>query len=605
MKAVNDTSDYRAVTNRKVRGPNAQLVLEDGTTVLARRFAPVGPGDMIASADGNVCVLAKHHRQSIPITPTWTWETRLDVAGQLQVVVKEVETADELDGYRRLTAFHYRGSGGAGRRVPLVAIVSAWELPPVVGFIELSSTFLVNTARSKVFDARFCDPERAIGWTRWENSTARRFGNAVVRISRCVVFPELRGLGLSRLLAEAAVAYARDRWHIGGLRPSFIEITAEMLRYWPFVRSAGFQYAGETEGNQHRAAKDMRYLLSRKLGTHGLPQGGGGIMSAQRAYATTLAEVMNNRSLSIEQVVRLLAQSPEKLGDEEWVELHKVFRRPKPTYIRGLTRAGEEFVARRLGSTSKNVALPNPGPRIRISKLGVLAVGKPTSSARARRVQEAFGIVATEFRSSLISDFDLELLPGEILLVGGPSGSGKSLLLKAIRSFLSTDRRNCRLPDGVVVEGECDTARLRVGTLQPVPANRAPIELLESFSLDESLRILASAGLAEPQLFVRRAKTLSVGQTYRLSLALALAQRPDLLLVDEFCEPLDTFTTAAVARRLRHTATSMYLPVVAATADPRRVVTDLRPTKLLLLSSDGSHKVISDPNSWSDAVNYA
>ena len=399
----------------------------NGKSLLLRRFTPAGRGDVIISGSGDYWIRLKGKQEEVRLTPAWGTSAYIEVAGGLEIAIKEIETKEELEGYQRLTEFHYRGAGGAGRRVPLVAIAHCWELPEVVGFIELSSTFLVNTARGKIFNTTFSDPDRGIGWARWDMNAAKKYGNSVVRISRCVVFPELRGIGLSKVLVDAAVQYAKERWHIGGLRPSFIEITAEMLRYWPFVQGSGFIYVGQTEGNRHRAVKDMRYLLGRQARTNGLPQGGGGILSAQRSYAMTLAKVMKAKGLSIEQIITLLQRSPDKLSDEEWVQLYRVYRKPKPTYMRGLTPAACALLERRKALVSQDNDVVKPKtiksePILKIQGFGLEVSSKPTSTARARRVQEAFGIVTSEFRSVLLKDWDLVVNDGDIILIGGPSG---------------------------------------------------------------------------------------------------------------------------------------------------------------------------------------
>ncbi|MCG8608098.1 ATP-binding cassette domain-containing protein [bacterium] len=228
-----------------------------------------------------------------------------------------------------------------------------------------------------------------------------------------------------------------------------------------------------------------------------------------------------------------------------------------------------------------------------IKGLGLEVSAKPTSTARARRVQEAFGIVATEFKTLLLKEWDLVVHPGDAILVGGPSGSGKSLLLRAIRFLAANGRRQGRLPKGVNATGIRQTERINIAVPRMAPPNKSPIELLADKPLDDALKVLANAGLAEAQLFVRPAKTLSLGQNYRLALALALAQDPKLLIIDEFCEPLDYFTTAAVARRLRQTASHEGIAIIAATADPKRVINFFQPTRLVLLSSDGKLKTKS------------
>ena len=579
------------------------LLLEGGSLITVGRFAPVGKGDTLTRIGASLFVQLRKANTRVRLTPAWQTSATLQVDPVLPVTVKEVETAEELAGYQRLTEFHYRGNGGAGRRVPLVACVHCWELPPVVGFIELASSFLVNTARARVLDTRFSDPSRGVAWTQWRtnpiNAASRHPAvpqNSVVRISRCVVFPELRGVGLAKVLVDAAVAFGQQRWHLGGVQPSFIEITAEMLRYWPFVKGSGFRYVGDTDGNEHRVEEDMRYLLRLSLQRRGLPRGGGGILTLQRAHAVLLQKVMYQRGLNLKEVLDYLRRSPEKLSDEDWVQLHRVFRRGKPTYIRGLTRAADMFLHRKGRKDTDRAAMTK---RMRSSVvvdargLSVRVFSRPVKSARARRVQEAFGIVNAEFRSTLVNDLDITVLRGQIILVGGPSGTGKSLLLRAVRYLVGIGPSKGRLPDGVGLEGQRITEGVRVGWPQAIPKAMAPIELLDRFPLNEALQILASAGLADAQLFVRPAYTLSLGQSYRLSLALALAKAPELLLIDEYCEPLDRYCAAAVSKKLRKAAAQRQMGVIVATANPERVYRSLTPDRILLLSSDGTHKWVS------------
>lgn len=84
--------------------------------------------------------------------------------------------------------------------------------------------------------------------------------NLIVRIARVVVDPEFRGLGISSQLVEQAKQYAASRWHVGGRRPLFIEISAEMLRYVDFVTRHGLLHIGDTEGNLERIFKDLRSI---------------------------------------------------------------------------------------------------------------------------------------------------------------------------------------------------------------------------------------------------------------------------------------------------------------------------------------------------------
>ena len=205
-------------------------------------------------------------------------------------------------------------------------------------------------------------------------------------------------------------------------------------------------------------------------------------------------------------------------------------------------------------------------------------------------MQEAFGIITERLETQVVEDLSLKVAPGEIVLVGGASGSGKSLLLQALAWHVSGHRLEWKLPRGVCSGGE-PIRQAKVAMLQQPNLRKSPITLLDEcgLALEGSMRLLASAGLGEAQLFVRPAFTLSSGQRYRLSLALALAQEPDLLLIDEFCEPLDDYSTAAVCSRLRKAVVNGGLSAVVATANANRVAQVLRPDRMLRLLPNRQH----------------
>ena len=214
-------------------------------------------------------------------------------------------------------------------------------MPKVVGFVELSSCFLVNVARKKVLDRPFRDAERGAEWKQWDKETAKRCTNVVVRISRCVVYPELRGVGVAGILAEAAKAFANERWHIGGWRPSFMEITAEMLRYWPFVEKAGFMKVGDTEGNADRIEKTMAYLLDRRANGK-YPEKGGGILAMHKAHAETLHSFTEKQKVSTDEAIQRIKDSPENLSAKDWVALHGLYRKAQACIYAGGDRGSGE-----------------------------------------------------------------------------------------------------------------------------------------------------------------------------------------------------------------------------------------------------------------------
>lgn len=114
---------------------------------------------------------------------------------------------------------------------------------------------------------------------------------------------------------------------------------------------------------------------------------------------------------------------------------------------------------------------------------------------------------------------------GSLVLVTGPSGSGKSQALPLIRDLLPS---------------ECKEA-------QPSIDLNAP--LIDGWDVEPkvAIRRLTSVGLGDPVTWVRRPDELSVGQGQRLVLADLLASSGDLIIIDEFLAGLDRITAKAVA----------------------------------------------------------
>lgn len=588
--------EQHQVRSRTRKGHTTTLRLASGAQLTMPPFAPVGEGDtvQVCRSTGSIGIVIDDGRTVVPLSPVWRREYALSLGGaEVPLTIKEVESEAELAGLNSLKHFHYRGEESAGRTVPLIAVANHPLMPAVVGFIEITSALLVNTARKPILDRPFTDPGSSVCWTRWDMATAKRHTRRLARISRCVVYPELRGLGVATILTEAAAAYARDRWQFGGAKPLFLEITADMLRYSPFVKGAGFSYVGETEGNEGRMLRDMSYLLRRTIASgvrDDFPRGGGGIMHLQRSYATTLLGVMSRRGLKLEQLLNLLRRSPEKLSDDEWIALHKVFRRPKPTYMFGLTEAAtahlHQYMARAKtdGSSSQQRierSMPKSSkPVVTVAKLSLSTSATPSGSPRARKVAEAFGVVTKRLDAVLVKELSVEVREGEVALITGPSGTGKSLLLQAISQALGSGQL---LPSGVAWTAEALSGTASVAWASVKRSEDAPVDFLAERSIEDALTVLSDAGLAEAPLFVRPISTLSDGQTYRLALAAAFAKEPRLLLVDAFCEPLDDLSAIAVCKRLRARTKRTGMAAVVATAAPSRLLAALKPDLVVQL----------------------
>jgi ABC-2 type transport system ATP-binding protein len=183
-----------------------------------------------------------------------------------------------------------------------------------------------------------------------------------------------------------------------------------------------------------------------------------------------------------------------------------------------------------------------------------------------------------------VDDLDLEIQPGQILGLLGPNGAGKSTVLSLIQGLRRPTAGRVRLFGGDPTDYRSraqlgDTpqetalpATLRVGEVidfvgrhyaDPVPV----AELAARFGLGDLLK--------------RQTGALSGGQRRRVSVALAFAGRPKLVLLDEPTTGLDVSGRAELwdAVKREHNAgatvvlTSHYLEEIEALAD-RVVVID-------------------------------
>ncbi|WP_412474621.1 ATP-binding cassette domain-containing protein [Rhizobium sp. WW22] len=561
-----------------IKDDKSILKLADGQRLTMRRFFPAGTEDYIVVDGDSTLVWVKNENRFLEIGKAWSCQFQLEMPNaRTTITFKEIETAEELALYDELRKFHYRGGGGIGRTVPLIGTSDQWDLPSVLGFIEISSSMIANTARKRFFDFPYGEPGGP-HWKSWDRAATKKFSNIICRISRFVIHPEIRGLGIAKHFTAAAREYAASRWHFGGYRPRFLEITADMLRYYKFV-DPSFALMGETEGNEHRLAKDMTYLIRKSrsdLGTKGMPQGGGGIMTLQRAYAKTLLKYLEAKNQSLHDVISTLRHDAAVLDQDMWEALHRLNRRPKPSFVSGLTPCATAYIDIR-----RKFLHGLPAPKLAIGRtrqwkfegVEVRAIAKMAQTSDARLLQDAFGFVGSDLKSTVVQKLDLQLTSGEVTLVCGASGSGKSLLLNALSSLLQGHAVDLYDTDSasLLISGEVDH-RAKVGELPALPEGSVPIALRGRASLEDFIRLAAKCGLAEPQMFVRPVESLSSGQQYRLQIALAFLNNPEVLLIDNFCEPLDRYTAIAVSKGVRQLAKELNVAVVVATATYDRIL---------------------------------
>ena len=165
----------------------------------------------------------------------------------------------------------------------------------------------------------------------------------------------------------------------------------------------------------------------------------------------------------------------------------------------------------------------------------------------------------------VLDGLTLAIRPGEFVAVVGPTGSGKSTL---VRLLLGLERP---VAGRVLVDGR-PLERLRIdlvrrqigvvpqntallaGSLQEVIAGGSDLSLEEAWSAAEQAAVaddIRALPMGMHTLLPEGGGSLSGGQRQRLAIARALARRPRALILDEATSALDNRSQARVSRSLQ------------------------------------------------------
>jgi len=171
------------------------------------------------------------------------------------------------------------------------------------------------------------------------------------------------------------------------------------------------------------------------------------------------------------------------------------------------------------------------------------------------------------FDVPVLSGVDLTIATRETLSIVGPSGTGKSVLLKTTNGLLEPDRGDVRIDGVSVYHAERDQIgemRRKVGYVFQYAALFDSMNVFENvctgLTRDEEKRArspevvrkvceaLEDVNL-DPAIVMRKLPSeLSGGMRKRVGLARAIVGRPEILLYDEPVTGLDPINTAAISR---------------------------------------------------------
>lgn len=182
---------------------------------------------------------------------------------------------------------------------------------------------------------------------------------------------------------------------------------------------------------------------------------------------------------------------------------------------------------------------------------------KTDVTPRTIAVAEAFGLGVDDSQRHVVYDnVDLKIGPTDIVYITGESGSGKSVLLKALEKDLGEEAIN-------IADVKLDRHK--------------PLIDCVGRTVEEGLELLSRVGLNDAFLFVRRYSQLSDGQKYRYRIAKLIKSDKQFWVMDEFCATLDRDTAKIVAYNLQKLARQEGKAVLAATTHTD-LFEDLKPS---------------------------
>jgi len=186
--------------------------------------------------------------------------------------------------------------------------------------------------------------------------------------------------------------------------------------------------------------------------------------------------------------------------------------------------------------------------------------------------------VALQIGGRLIRYPDITIKAGESIALMGPSGAGKTSLLRLLAGLTTPDEGKIIVSGHTLDTVTADAWRARLGWMPQAPhflnASLADnISLGQAGNLDEALHAAAAGPVVEALPDVTQALLgetgggLSGGEARRITLARAIFARPDILLADEPTADLDAETAGIVMTGLTALATRG-CSLIIATHDP-------------------------------------
>ena len=165
----------------------------------------------------------------------------------------------------------------------------------------------------------------------------------------------------------------------------------------------------------------------------------------------------------------------------------------------------------------------------------------------------------------LISDLSFSINRGDFIGIAGPTGAGKSSLIKLLLRFYGPDHGNIRINDTGLHELAVVSFRKHVGYVSQSPylfhgtvldniclgsPDATPAMINEAMDKAGVTEVIANLPQGLDTVLTDQGGSLSGGQKQRIALARALLKNPEILILDEATSAVDPVTESIIQKNI-------------------------------------------------------
>jgi ATP-binding cassette subfamily F protein uup len=302
----------------------------------------------------------------------------------------------------------------------------------------------------------------------------------------------------------------------------------------------------------------------------------------------------------------VVQKSPKGYGDfERWAEEIEQAEIRQLEKLKTQLKAEEHWLqrgvtgrrARNMGRLHKLKAMRSEAARRKaaiIAQKARAGISAEDAGHQSRKVIETFGLSKTYGDLKIVEGLDFKILRGDRVGLIGPNGVGKTTLLKLLLGELERDSGNVKLNPALRItylDQTRDTLRPK-DTLWEALAPQGGDSIMVQ-GKQRHVAAYAKDFLFKPDQLRQAVAALSGGERNRLTLAIALAQSTDVLVLDEPTNDLDMQTLDLLEDMLLNFEGTLIL------VSHDRAFLDATVTSCLVPLGDGAW--VETAGGWSDA----